>query len=113
MGQESSLTDAEVAEANSTVPLMPQDEWCCAYRVLSLQDDFVNGKPLLQHYLEGCGHVCLFLPKFHCELNPIEMLWGYAKYCESYLTDYELITHHSKVIGQLLIKICHSEEACS
>lgn len=82
MGQESSLTDAEVAEANSTVPLAPPDEWCCAYRVLSLQDDFVNEKPLLQHYLEGRGHVCLFLPKFHCELNPIEMLWGYAKYRE-------------------------------
>ena len=113
MGQESSLTGAKVAKANSTVPLAPPDKWCCAYQVLSLQDDFVNEKPLLQHYIEGCGYVCLFLPKFHCELNLIEMLWGYAKYCESYLTDYELITHHSKVIGQLLIKICHSEEACS
>jgi len=25
----------------------------------------------------------MFLPKFHCKLNPIEMLWGFAKYCES------------------------------
>jgi hypothetical protein len=48
----------------------------------SLQDDFANEKPLLQHYLEGRGHVCLFLPKFHCELNLIEMLWGYPKYCK-------------------------------
>jgi hypothetical protein len=22
----------------------------------------------------------LFLPWFHCELNPIERLWGYGKY---------------------------------
>jgi len=65
MGQESSLTDAKVAEAKVAVPSTPQDEWCCAYQVLSLQHDFVNEKPLLQHYLEGCGHVCLFLPKFH------------------------------------------------
>src|SRR5882762_1231745 len=83
MGQESSLTGAKVAKANSTVPLAPPDKWCCAYQVLSLQDDFVNEKPLLQHYIEGRGHVCMFLPKFHCELNPIEMLWGYAKYRKS------------------------------
>jgi len=102
MGQESSLRDAKVAEASSSVPSAPQDEWCCAYQVLSLQDDFVNKKPLLQHYLEGCGHVCLFLPKFHCELNPIEMLWGYAKYHEPYLTGYHSIIHNLKVIGQFL-----------
>jgi hypothetical protein len=23
--------------------------------------------------------MCLFLLKFHCELNPIEMLWGFSK----------------------------------
>jgi transposase len=84
--------------------LAPQNDWCCAYRVLSLQDDFVNEKPLLQHYPEGCGHVCLFLPKFHCELNPIEMLWGYAKYCESYRTAYQLIIYYLKVIGQILME---------
>ena len=37
-------------------------------------------KPLIQKYVEDQGHICAFLPKFHCELNPIEMVWGYAKY---------------------------------
>ena len=52
---------------------------CCMQRLLSLQDDFKNEKPLLQLIIEGAGHTCLFLPKFHCELNPIELVWGKAK----------------------------------
>ncbi|KAJ6617726.1 hypothetical protein B0H10DRAFT_2434264 [Mycena sp. CBHHK59/15] len=46
---------------------------CCMQRVLSLQQDFREEKPLLQLIIEKAGHKCLFLPKFHCELNPIEM----------------------------------------
>jgi len=52
---------------------------CCMQRILSLQPDFKNEKPLLQLVVEKAGHKCLFLPKFHCELNPIEMVWGQAK----------------------------------
>lgn len=57
-----------------------RDDWCCAKRVLSLQRDFQEEKPLLQHRIEERGHRCLFLPKFHCELNAIELYWGFAKY---------------------------------
>ena len=60
---------------------------CCMQQLLSLQDDFKNEKPLLQLIIEGAGHICLFLPKFHCELNPIELVWGQAKCCESVLKD--------------------------
>jgi len=27
----------------------------------------------------AAGHICVFLPKFHPELNPIEMYWGWIK----------------------------------
>jgi len=56
------------------------DDWCCMLHVLSLQSDFKLEKPLIQHYVEEHGHKWIFLPKFHCKLNPIEMMWGYAKY---------------------------------
>ncbi|EUC67676.1 DDE family endonuclease [Rhizoctonia solani AG-3 Rhs1AP] len=52
---------------------------CCMRRCLSLQQDFLNEKPRIQVMIEQAGHRCIFLPKFHCELNPIEMYWGYAK----------------------------------
>lgn len=52
---------------------------CCMQRLLSLQADFKNEKPLLQLITEEAGHTCLFLPKFHCELNLIELVWGQAK----------------------------------
>lgn len=58
---------------------------CCMTRVLSLQPDFLAEKPLLQLLIEQAGHKCIFLPKFHCELNPIEMVWGQAKRRESHV----------------------------
>ena len=80
-GQEDSLDDAILDEASAIIE-EPQNRWCCLYRVISSQDDFMNEKPEIQHYLEGRGHICMFYPKFHCEINPIEMLWGYMKYCK-------------------------------
>ncbi|CAK5264192.1 unnamed protein product, partial [Mycena citricolor] len=55
---------------------------CCMQRVLSLQKDFLEEKPLLQLIIEQAGHKCFFLPKFHCELNPIEMYWSQLKRCK-------------------------------
>ena len=46
-------------------------------RLLSQQDDFAN--QTLEELIRKAGHECIFLPKFHCELNPIEQCWGYAK----------------------------------
>ncbi|KIJ44443.1 hypothetical protein M422DRAFT_168212, partial [Sphaerobolus stellatus SS14] len=38
------------------------------------------------------GHICLFLPKFHCELDPIEMVRGCAEYGRSLVSDAKFST---------------------
>ncbi len=47
---------------------------CCMARLLSQQDDFKNQPSMLETFIHSRGHECIFLPKFHCELNPIEMV---------------------------------------
>ena len=70
-------------------------------QLLSQQDDFKNQCSMLEEHITAKGHICIFLPNFHCELNPIEMVsieflfysllfiyqiininqyWGWAKY---------------------------------
>ncbi|KAJ8507050.1 hypothetical protein ONZ45_g10532 [Pleurotus djamor] len=53
-----------------------ESQGCCMARLLSQQDDFKNQISLLETKIRAAGHECLFLPKFHCELNPIEMVGG-------------------------------------
>ena len=43
-------------------------------------EDFQSdGVPLVEEMVTGRGHMCVFIPKFHCELNPIERCWCHAK----------------------------------
>ena len=59
--------------------------------VLSYHEDFVTEDTIVESYLKGRGHKAYFLPKFHCELNPIERVWAQAKvYCRAY-TNFTLI----------------------
>lgn len=85
-GQEDRVDEGLLQQLDETRDVEESaSRWCCMSRVLSLQDDFASEKPLIQHYIEDRGHKCMFLPKFHCELNPIELMWGYAKYRKLYL----------------------------
>ena len=43
-------------------------------RILGQQDDFANQPTMLETVIRAAGHEIVFLPKFHCELNPIEMV---------------------------------------
>jgi hypothetical protein len=56
-------------------PVCPIDNQnCCLARLLGQQDDFKNQESRLETFIRNRGHECIFLPKFHCELNPIEMV---------------------------------------
>src|SRR5712671_4675762 len=96
-----SAEDTKLVEEK--VPIA-EDEWCCMYQVLSLQDDFRTEKPQLQSIIEEAGHICLFLPRFHCELNAIEMLWGFAKYRACLL----YISHVDRSLASLIIQVIGS-----
>lgn len=52
---------------------------CCARQCLRLEPDFQVQKSSLQEGIEARGHLALFYPKFHCELNFIEFFWAAAK----------------------------------
>ena len=51
-------------------PLTPRS--CCARAVIASQPDFHAKKSQLQEVITEAGHLILFYPKFHCELNWIE-----------------------------------------
>jgi len=48
-----------------------------AWPGFSQQEDFVSQESMVETLIKGAGHECIFLPKFHCELNPIEMVSNY------------------------------------
>jgi hypothetical protein len=53
-------------------------DFCCK-RVLENQADFKQQTSFIQEIVEAAGHMCIFLPKFYCELNFIEFFWGTVK----------------------------------
>lgn len=53
---------------------------CCAWHLLGSQPDFRQQQSLVQEVIEDAGHLCIFLPKFHCELNFIEFFRGAVKH---------------------------------
>ncbi|KAF9515788.1 hypothetical protein BS47DRAFT_1293399 [Hydnum rufescens UP504] len=71
---------------------------CCCCHILFNQPDFANVKSLLEELCEQHGYAVIFLPKFHLELNFIEMCWGYAKwvYCQSTISsDPNILQRHT------------------
>ncbi|CAG8719141.1 33845_t:CDS:2 [Racocetra persica] len=66
----------------------PKNPKCCATRILSAQSDFASQRSRIQEVIEAAGHMCIFYPKFHCELNYIESFWAEAKRVARLSCDY-------------------------
>ena len=43
--------------------------WCCGHFLEKVE-----------RLVASCGHQAIFIPKFHCELNPIESCWCHSKH---------------------------------
>jgi len=58
----------------------PGEIGCCCHRFLYNQPNFKQVESVLEMTCCAKGVQVLFLPKFHCELNFIEQVWGHAKH---------------------------------
>ena len=75
--------------------------------VLNTFGDFKNKKTLLEEKVESRWHLCVFFPKFHCELNAIERVWCHAKkYSRAYTNG--TITKLRKIVPESL-DTCHTD----
>jgi hypothetical protein len=61
---------------------------CCAWYTLSQEPDFKAQRELLREIVEDRGHIIIYYPKYHCELNFIEKIWGYVKAKTRVICDY-------------------------
>ena len=57
-------------------------------KTLKEMHDFKYEKTKVETMIAARGHRCIFIPKYHCELNPIERVWGHAKHYTRSHCDY-------------------------
>lgn len=69
-------SDAEREEFIANGTLNPK---CCANYVLAHEPGFLAQEEWLTQVVHEPGFEIIFYPKYHCELNYIEMIWGWAK----------------------------------
>ncbi|KAH9123599.1 hypothetical protein AeMF1_005450 [Aphanomyces euteiches] len=79
--------------------------------LLASQPDFKSQKSRVEETIEAAGHIALFLPKFHCEFNFIEMYWGALKYYCRENCDYSfaklLPTVEAAMAASTVVHACH------
>ena len=70
--------------------------------VLKQHPDFRDEKCRIERLLaEKHNHIAYFLPKFHCELNPIEWVWVQAKCYSKDYCKYSIVSLRKNVVPAL------------
>lgn len=75
----------------------------------------MSQQSLVQEVIEDLGHLCIILPKFHCELNFIEYFWGAIKHylcdhCDNtFLTLQANMPVALETVNKLLIQKWHNQ----
>ncbi|CAG8485078.1 5056_t:CDS:2 [Cetraspora pellucida] len=84
---------------------------CCATCILAAQPNFASQQSRIREVIEAADHMCIFYPKFHCELNYIESFWAEAKHIAKLNCDYTFRSLKRAVLRALnsvdIIKIRH------
>ena len=70
-------------------------------KTLQSHADFKNEKSRVERYLEQRRHIVYFLPKYHCELNPIERVWAQAKHYTRAYCNYSIQSLRKNVVPAL------------
>lgn len=70
---------------------------CCARRLLASQPDFLEQKTALEEVVTRSGNIFDLYPKYHCEINFIERIWGYSKRRTRAECDYSFASLKKKV----------------
>ncbi|CAB1106607.1 unnamed protein product [Ectocarpus sp. CCAP 1310/34] len=65
---------------------------CCCQRIISEVKAFKEQMNRVEELFEAAGHACIFLAKYHPELNAIERFWGYTKSIERRVCDYSVLS---------------------
>ena len=69
--------------------------------ILRNHPDFKYEKSRIEHFIEGKGHIVYLLPKYHCELNPIERVWAQAKRYSKAHCNYSIVSLRNTVAPAL------------
>ena len=69
--------------------------------VLGSHVNLKNEKTALKHLVQEKGQRAIHIPKFHCELNPIERAWGEAKHFTWLHCDYSFAGLERTIVSAL------------